>query len=262
MKTFGFANLKFLWPLVILISGLTTATLAHAGLFDDDEARKAILDLRQRVEGVRTEVDSSRKAAFDDNAALGRSLLELQRQLELLKTDVATLRGSNEQLLRELAEVQRIQKDQIRSVNERIARMEPVAVTVDGVQFLADPGEKRDFEAAFATFKKSDFVAAETLFAGFVGRYPGSGYVPTALFWLGNAQYASRAYKEAIINFRALIAKAPEHVRVPEAALSVANCQLELKDSKGARKTLTDLVVAYPQSEAAVAAKERLASMK
>ena len=49
---------------------------------------------------------------------------------------------------------------------------------------------------------------------------------------------------------------------LPEAVLSVANCQLELKDSKGARKTLTDLVKAYPQSEAAVAAKERLATLK
>jgi tol-pal system protein YbgF len=95
-----------------------------------------------------------------------------------------------------------------------------------------------------------------------VARYPASGYVVPALFWLGNAQYATRNYKEAMDNFRVLIAKDPEHVRTPEAVLSVANCQLELKDSKGARKTLTDLVKAYPQSEAAVAAKERLATLK
>lgn len=262
MKTMGLTNLKFFRLSAFLACGLWTATLTHAGLFEDDEARKAILDLRQRVEGVRTEVDVSRKAATDDNAVLGRSLLDLQRQIELLKADVASLRGSNEQLLRELAEMQRIQKDQVRSVSERIGRLEPVAVKVDGVEFLADPGEKRDFEVALAQFKKGDFVTAETMFAGFIGRYPASNYVTAALFWLGNAQYASRAYKEAIVNFRALIARAPEHVRAPEAVLSVANCQLELKDTKGARKTLTDLVKAYPQSEAAVAAKERLSSLK
>jgi len=49
---------------------------------------------------------------------------------------------------------------------------------------------------------------------------------------------------------------------VPDAVLSVANCQLELKDSKGARKTLADLVKAYPDSEAAATAKERLATLK
>lgn len=262
MKIMGFDILKLARPSAFLICGLLSATLTHAGLFEDDEARKAILDLRQRVESVRTEADASRKAASDDNATLGRSLLDLQRQNELLKADVAALRGINEQLLRELAEIQRIQKDQVRFVNERVAKLEPVAVKVDGVEFLADPSEKRDFEVALANFKKSDFVTAETQFAGFIGRYPSSKYVPAALFWLGNAQYAIRAYKEAIVNFRTLIARDPEHIRVPEAVLSVANCQLELKDTKGARKTLTDLIKAYPQSEAALAAKERLASMK
>jgi TolA-binding protein len=52
------------------------------------------------------------------------------------------------------------------------------------------------------------------------------------------------------------------HARAPEAALSIANCQLELKDSRAARKTLEDLVRAYPQSEAAAAAKERLVRLK
>ena len=36
--------------------------------------------------------------------------------------------------------------------------------------------------------------------------------------------------------------------------LAVANCQVELKDVRGARKTLTDLAAAYPQAEAAQAA--------
>ena len=65
-----------------------------------------------------------------------------------------------------------------------------------------------------------------------------------------------------MVNFRALIANAPDHQRTPEAVLSVANCQLELKDARGARKTLQDLISAYPKSEAASAARERLALLK
>ena len=44
--------------------------------------------------------------------------------------------------------------------------------------------------------------------------------------------------------------------------LSIANCQIELKDNAGARRTLEDLVKAYPQSEAAVAARERIARVR
>ena len=51
-------------------------------------------------------------------------------------------------------------------------------------------------------------------------------------------------------------------VRSPEAMLAIANCQAELKDAKGARKTIDDLVKTYPKSEAAQAGRERLASLK
>jgi TolA-binding protein len=82
------------------------------------------------------------------------------------------------------------------------------------------------------------------------------------LFWLGNAQYANRDYRGAIGNFRALLTAAPDHPRAPEAVLSIANCQIELKDNPAARRTLDELVKTYPQSEAANAAKERLARLR
>lgn len=254
--------LNFLKLPVIVLLGLLAVTGANAALFEDDDARKAILDLRQRVEVMRVEADQSRKQTSDEIATLGRSLLDLQRQIELLKTELSAVRGSNEQLTRELANVQRAQQDQAQTVSQRLSKFEPAKVKLDGVEFLAGPNETRDFESALAVFRKGDFPAAQKLFAEFLGRHLTSGYVESALFWLGNAQYAMRDYKPAIVNFRALVAKNPEHARAPEAVLSVANCQLELKDSKGARKTLTDLIKAYPQSEAAVAAKERLSVFK
>lgn len=235
---------------------------SHAALFEDDEARKAILDLRQRVELMRGEADQARRASASELTSLGKSLLDLQREIELLKAEIATLRGSSEHTARELSEIQRQQRDQLQAIQARFSKLEPVKVQLDGVEFLADQAQTRDFDAALAVFRKSDFVNAQSLFSAFVTRYPGSAYVVPALFWLGNAQYATRDYKGALVSFRALIAKDPDHVRAPEAVLSVANCQLELKDSKGARKTLTDLLKAYPQSEAALAAKERLATIK
>ena len=59
-----------------------------------------------------------------------------------------------------------------------------------------------------------------------------------------------------------MIAADPQHARAPEAYLSMANSQVELKDAKAARKSLEDLVRTYPQSEAASVAKERLARLK
>ena len=242
---------------------------AHAGLFEDDEARKAILDLRQQVEQVRGDVGKVRElisatstATAGDNAALGKSLLDLQRQIEVLKQELAVSRGKNEELARELSELQRAQKSQQQVLEGRIMLLEPISVKHEGAEFVVEPSEKREFEAGWAAFRKGDFNGAQTLLYGFVNRFPTSGYMSSALFWLANAQYATRDYKEAIENFRTLITKSPNHPRASEALLSIANCQIELKDTKAARKTLAELVKSYPQSEAAIAAKERLSSLK
>lgn len=245
--------------LVVCVACSLTASLGHAALFEDDEARQAILDLRQRVEKLRVDAEQTQTSGKDE---LGRGLLELQRQVELLRSEMAAIRGTNEKLMKDLADLQQHYKDDQQSLSARLAIFEPAKVTVDGVEFSVSPAEKRDYEAALTVFRKGDFASAQTLFSGFLSRYPTSGYALTARFWLGNAQYATRAYKESMASFRTLIAKNPEHLRAPEAVLSVANCQLELKDTKGARSTLTDLIKAYPQSEAAAAGRERLASLK
>jgi len=231
---------------------------AHAGLFDDDEARRAILEIRQRIDTNAQQITR----LSGENTELRRSLLTLQNQIEGLRSDQATMRGQNEQLQRDVADLQRRQKDIATGVDERLRQFEPAQVSVDGLQFNADPAEKRDYEAALGVFRGGDFGGAQNAFNGFVQKYPKSGYVPSAYFWLGNSQYANRAYKEAIVSFKALLTQAPNHARAPEAALAIANCQAELKDTKAARKTLEDLMKVYPQSEAAAAARERLARLK
>jgi tol-pal system protein YbgF len=235
---------------------------AEAGLFDDEEARKAILELRQKVQETQSRLEEETRRSNEDSAQLRRSLIELQNQLDAARSDIARLRGQNEQVARDLSEVQRLQKDATQSLDERLRKLEPARVLVDGREFLAEFSEKRDYDAAMNIFRKGDFGPVQLVFVEFLNRYPKTGYRQSALFWLGNAQYATRDYKDAVASFRALVAMGGEHMRLPEAVLAIANCLLELKDSKGARKTLEDLIANYPGTEAAQAAKERLVRLR
>lgn len=265
MMTHTFRHWRAAIAAALTVLCLGASSLASAALFEDDEARRAILELRQKVEAQRLNADRQSdelKRANDDTMQLRRSLLDLQSQIESLRGEIARLNGQNEQLLRDVADVQRRQKDIAQGVDERLRKVEPSKVSVDGREFIADPAESRDFEAALATFRRGEFPGAQAGFTEFLRKYPQSGFKPTALFWLGNAQYANRDYRGAIANFRAMLAAAPDHPRAPEAVLSIANCQIELKDSPAARRTLDELVKAYPQSEAASAAKERLARLR
>jgi tol-pal system protein YbgF len=235
-----------------LLAALLCASLgAQAALFEDDEARRAILDLRQRVEAMRLQGN-------DENAQLRRSLLDLQNQIEQMRGDLQRMTGQNEQLTRTITEMQQRQTE----VDDKLKKSEPSKVSIDGRDFTADPKEKADFDAALGVFRAGQFAQAQTAFAEFVKRYPQSGYNASALFWLGNAQYATRNYNEAIANFRSMLSLAPDHQKAPEAVLSIANSQIELKDTKAARRTLEDLIKAYPQSEAAQAGRERLSRLR
>jgi tol-pal system protein YbgF len=268
-----FSNLRPATRSVAVASFLFMSLAAHAGLFDDDEARKAILDLRQQITSLNATVNNNLTAAqqrsTEEIAQLRKSMLELQNQIDRQKTDISQLRGDNEVLAKNLAEMQIRQKDilqsseqKLQAVEQKLTKLDPVKVVLDGREFMADPTEKRDFDAAFALFRTGDFVKSQKALYDFIQRYPGSGYSASALYWLGNAQYSNRDYKEAIINFRSMISKNPDHLRAPEAMLSIANCQLEMKDPKSAKKTLEDLMKAYPKSEAAFAGAERLRTLK
>ena len=247
---------------------LLLAAAAQAQLFPDNEARKAILELRSSDEQTAkrlTELAAANKALLEQVQQLlplRSSLLDLNNQLEALRADLARQRGNNEQLARDVAELQRRQKDIVQGVDDRIRKLEPQKVAVDGKEFLADADEKRLYDEAFAFIRSGDFAGAVAAFGAFSRRYPASGYLDSVRFWSGNALYGKREYREAIGMFRTFVANAPEHARVPEAMLAVANCQAEMKDSKGARATLADLLKRFPQSEAAQAGKERLAALK
>jgi septal ring factor EnvC (AmiA/AmiB activator) len=83
---------------VLLAGALLSASGAKAALFEDDEARKAILDLRQRVEGQRLATEryaEDLRKSNEDNTQLRRSLLDLQTQIEALRSEIARMHGQD-----------------------------------------------------------------------------------------------------------------------------------------------------------------------
>lgn len=251
------------WKKILLGATFTSLQCAaYAGLFDDEEARKAILDLRQKVEQNQQMATKEDSALRDENQLLKKGLLDLQTVIEQLRGDIAKQTGQQEQLAKDVADLQRRQRDLAQGVDDRMRRLEPVKVNPDGKEFLADPSETKEYEAALALFRKGDFKAATQANLDFLRRYPQTGYQSLALFWLANAQYANRDYKEAILNFKSSSELNPASPKAPESLLAIANSQIELKDTRGARKTLEDLVRLYPQAEATVAGRDRLSRLK
>jgi tol-pal system protein YbgF len=231
---------------------LIAALPVQAALFDDEEARK-------RIEQLRTEV----AARLEKLEAASRGQIELANQIEALKAEVARLRGQVEVLTNEIESTQKRQKDFYVDLDNRLRKLEPQAgaeAKPAEAKPATDPvAETRDYEAALNLFKAGKHKDALAAFMSFIKAYPASPFLPSAHYWAGSAHYQLGEYKKAIEQFAKLSATWPDDAKAPDALLGQANCQQESGDAKGGRKTLETLVAKYPDSAAAAVAKQRLA---
>ena len=226
---------------------------ASAGLLDDDEARRAVLDLRAKVDTVARDLNARIDAKSDKT-----STLDLLSQHEQTMQEIAKLRGQIEVLGNELANTQKRQKDFYVDLDARMRKLEPRQVSIDGRETAVEPAEQSSYDAALLVFKTGDYQSAATALDAFVKRYPQSGYAANAQYWMGNAYYALRDCKTAIAAQQVVVKTYPGSPKAPDAMLNIASCYAELKDKNNTKKTLDALVAKYPDSSAAQAARERL----
>jgi tol-pal system protein YbgF len=268
-----------------LLIGWLIALPAHGALFDDDEARKRIEATNQRLNAIQRQLEERMTAL--EGQLKSQGLVELFSQLEQIKADVARLRGQIEVLTYEQDQQQKRQRDLYIDLDSRLRKIEgsaaaagaapsapapsgtlppaapPVASAGAGAPGAGAPAaatsEQRAYDAALDQFKAGSFPVAIASFAAFVKTYPKSPLAPSAQYWIGNAQFAQKEYRAAIGSQRQLIAAYPDSAKVPDALLNIATSQFELGDSAASRRTLEDLIAKHPQSEAAAAARRRLA---
>lgn len=258
------------WALSIACATQLFPSNAHAGLFDDEEARKALLDLRKEVRDTNTAQDKrlddllrQLQLTLEANTeskldAAKRTQLELSTQLTQNREEQAKLRGQIEVLANELATQQRRSRDLEAALDARLKKLEPRTMAVDGKETVVDKSEETAFNAALNQFKASDYKAATAAFQSYVAQYPQSGLLASAYFWLGNSQYANRDAKAAFNSLQVMLSKAADHPRAADAHLTMAHCLNELGDKKGAQKTFAYVASTYPNTAAAEAASQQL----
>lgn len=217
----------------ILRSALVAATLTLAFMsapthaFADDQARRAILDLREQLN---TLVDQSRQIR-----------VQQADQIENLQQEVARLRG----------EVERLSHLSRRNESSQAGPGE------SSIQ-VSDPAEQAAYEEAMMSFRAGQYPEAVNGLTRFIQSYPQSALVHEARFYRGSSLYATKDFKGSISGLEAMLKGAPNDPRAPDALLVMAASQVELNDLPGARASLQRIVTEYPDTHAAETAKSRL----
>lgn len=147
---------------MLLLAG---ALPAQAQLFSDDDARKAIIALRTEVRAKIAELEANHiqteQALRRQIEASANGQLELVRQLEQLRAELADLRGAVERATQTGSQAKSQQKDlfalesQIKTLDARIALLEPQRIKLDEVDVLVAPAEKATFESAQSLLREA-----------------------------------------------------------------------------------------------------------
>ncbi len=237
--------------LAALLAVLLSAVLplpVQAGLFDDDEARN-------RIEQLRVEVNDLGKRAD----TVSRNQIDFANQVEAIKTDISKLRGQIEVLTYELEAAQKRQKDFYVDLDNRLRKIEQPPADTKAEAPKADPAlETRDYEAALAGLKGSKFKEAGASFLAFIKTYPNSSLAASAHYWGGYAHAQAKDHAVAAELFGKFAATWPNDERAPSALESRVTSLETGRDLKAAKASLEQLAERYPNSEAGKRAKLRL----
>ncbi|NHQ87059.1 tetratricopeptide repeat protein [Iodobacter sp. HSC-16F04] len=229
---------------------LAFSVQAHAGLFDDNEARQQLNDLRNAQTQAQKKTDDR---LMQLEAGNSRSI-ELVGQLEKLRQEIATLRGQNEVLQFNLDEAAKRQKDLYTDLDARMRAMEMAKVESKAAAVVSEQQQLDDLVQLTRSGKHKEAVVG---LQKFINENSSSAQLPSAYYWMGVSQTALKSYKGAQASYQQVLASNDE-TRAPDALFGLAIVANSLGDKKSSRKYLLQLIEKYPQAEKAAAAKKAL----
>jgi tol-pal system protein YbgF len=122
--------------------------------------------------------------------------------------------------------------------------------------------EREAYQKAFDLLKEGRYAKANAALKGFLQKYPQGAYAGNAQYWLGESNYVTRQFEQAVVEFKKVLNTYPDSNKVPDAMLKLGYTHYELAQFTEARDILSQLKQRAPKSTAARLADKRLQRMK
>jgi len=117
---------------------------------------------------------------------------------------------------------------------------------------------EQEYAAALATYRAREHGQAVIDFMDFIAKYPKHPLAANAQYWIGEAYWAQRDYRQALIEFEKVFERGP--AKAPDALLKIGLCYLRLNDVPRAQQAWQRVVNEYPKSESASMARSLIAT--
>ncbi|CAK0781152.1 Cell division coordinator CpoB [Gammaproteobacteria bacterium] len=223
---------------------------------------------------------------------INQTVMDLLRQMETLQQEVQQLRGDVELHTHTLETMKASQRQMYLDMERRagtaavaspsfppatmtppalpVAPVAPAVVAPPSVQASrqpvaanpSGPEEQAAYDTAFSLLRSGSYDEAIKSFRGFLSTYSQGQLAANSQYWIGEAYYVTRRFKEAMVEFQRALDGYPSSAKAGDALLKLGYIQYELNQTAEARKSLEEVIARFPQSTAAQLASTRLAKMK
>lgn len=267
--------------LLALALGVVLCSTAQAGLFDDEEARKQVLQLRAQMADTQRTLDArigelQARIGELEAQAKNRSIIDLFNQVETLKTEFAKLRGQIELLQNEMENTQKRQRDLYVDLDGRLRKVE----AQQAEQAARAAAGAAAAAAAAATPPPAPAGSMPPAVVGPTAVTPGSVEPGRAMppnvvvappatmdpvaeqraYDQGLEHFRAGRFAEAVTAFQLFTRNFSRSTLVPSAQYWIGNSLYATRDFRGAIATQRQLIAQYPDSAKASDALLNIAS--
>lgn len=207
------------------------------------------------------ETDSRLEQLVQGNAAanarleaLTNEVKELRKQVHLNSAELQELKPAFREMKSSLES--KTSKKDAESALGAVSRIE--VVNKEPVAGDKDSGVQNAYMQAFGLYSANNYPGAVEAFEAFIKTYPKSEYAGNAQYWIGECYYSQHDYPRALDAFNKLLVTYPKGSKVPDAMLKIGYTYINMNEPAKTKSALQLLVDRFPNSQAAMKAKERL----
>ena len=239
--------------LTVLLAGCATTPPP-----EEDPVFLKLTDLEARLIRVERVIDN-------------QSLIELVTRVDLLQSEIQTVRGETETLAFQTDNAAERQRDLYVDIDGRLQELElAVAQLQIALEELISeeeappppillPGSDQDnYQSAFEVLRNGDYEESASAFEQFLAVFPSSPLADNAQYWLAETYYVQRQYMAALPAFQLVVDEYPGSSKLPDALLKIGFCHYELQQWDAARDSLERVIREFPATTAARLATQRL----
>ena len=246
-------------------SAVSALAVAKAPVIDVNANSHDNAALTEQLTNLSRKLDSRNKAQVN-----------IQRQLDMLQSEVNELRGVTELHTHQLSQVLERQRDLYKEIERRMnevlestKKTAPAATAtakgstvINATDYSDNLTENETYDRALnLVLKDKRYAQAITEFKAFNQSFPQSSYAPNAHYWLGQLLFNQGELQQAEQEFLVVVNQHKDSTKRPDAILKLGMVAQKQNDATKAKTSYQQLLKEYPDSTAAKLAKPRLATL-